>query len=82
MALSYTVGMVEKTKAYKVLVKGELRGPFKESSLINGIRSGMLPLTAKLLDIDTGEYIDARKLVGDQKLSDYDNTIPLFDGEF
>lgn len=74
--------MVEKTKAYKVLVKGELRGPFKESSLINGIRSGMLPLTAKLLDIDTGEYIDARKLVGDQKLSDYDNTIPLFDGEF
>ncbi|MBK8207339.1 MAG: hypothetical protein IT464_08480 [Planctomycetes bacterium] len=74
--------MAEKTKAYKVLVKGELRGPFKESSLINGIRSGMLPLTAKLLDIDTGEYIDARKLVGDQKLSDYDNTIPLFDGEF
>ncbi|MBX3461412.1 MAG: hypothetical protein KF696_15815 [Planctomycetes bacterium] len=74
--------MADKTKAYKVLVKGELKGPFKESSLINGIRSGMLPLTAKLLDIDTGEYIDARKLVGDQKQQDYDNTIPLFDGDF
>jgi hypothetical protein len=31
------------TKAYKVLVKGELKGPFKESSIINGLRAGMLP---------------------------------------
>lgn len=80
--MAILLAMAEKTKAYKVLVKGELKGPFKESSLINGIRSGMLPLTAKLLDIDTGEYIDARKLVGDQKQQDYDNTIPLFDGDF
>ncbi|MCA8910443.1 MAG: hypothetical protein KDB82_01965 [Planctomycetes bacterium] len=73
--------MNAKTKAYKVLVKGELRGPFKESSIINGIRSGMVPLTAKLLDIDSGEYIRARDLVDETKL-DYDNTIPLFDGDF
>jgi hypothetical protein len=69
-------------KGYKVLVKGELKGPFKESSLINGIRAGMLPLSARLLDLDTGEYIEARKLVGDQRQADYDNTVPLFDGDF
>ncbi|MCA8915008.1 MAG: hypothetical protein KDB90_06315 [Planctomycetes bacterium] len=73
--------MSNKTKAYKVLVKGELRGPFKESSIINGIRSGMVPLTAKLQDLETGEYIMARDLVDETKL-DYDNTIPLFDGDF
>lgn len=69
-------------KGYKVLVKGELKGPFRESSLINGIRAGMLPLSAKLLDLDSGEYIEARKLVGDQRQADYDNTVPLFDGDF
>lgn len=69
-------------KGYKVLVRGELKGPFKESSLINGIRAGMLPLSARLLDLDTGEYIEARKLVGDQQQTDYDNTVPLFDGDF
>jgi hypothetical protein len=73
--------MAIKGKAYKVLVKGELRGPFKESSIINGIRSGMVPLTAKLQDLETGEYIMARDLVDETKL-DYDNTIPLFDGDF
>lgn len=73
--------MGEKTKAYKVLVKGELKGPFRESSIINGIRAGMLPLSAKLMDIETGEYVEARKLVAEQK-TDYENTIPLFDGEF
>ncbi len=74
--------MTPKTRAFKVLVKGELKGPFKESSLINGIRAGMLPLTAKLMDMSTGEYVEARTLVGDQKQADYENTIPLFDGEF
>lgn len=69
-------------KGYKVLVKGELKGPFKESSIINGIRAGMLPLSARLLDLDTGQYIEARKLVGEKTISDYDNTIPLFEGEF
>ena len=73
--------MSNKTKAYKVLVTGELRGTFKESSIINGIRSGMVPLTAKLQDLETGEYIMARDLVDETKL-DYDNTIPLFDGDF
>jgi len=70
------------TKGYKVLVKGELKGPFKESSIVNGIRAGMLPLSTKLLDLETGEYIEARKLVGEKTISDYDNTIPLFEGEF
>jgi hypothetical protein len=42
----------------------------------------MLPLTAKLMDMSTGEYVEARTLVGDQKQADYENTIPLFDGEF
>lgn len=74
--------MSTKTRAFKVLVKGELRGPFKESSIINGIRSGMVPLTAKLLEIETGNYIMARDLVGEQERTDFDNTIPLFDGEF
>ncbi|MBK9974944.1 MAG: hypothetical protein IPP14_09240 [Planctomycetes bacterium] len=70
------------SKGFKVLVKGELKGPFKESSILNGIRAGMLPLTAKLLDIETGQYIEARKLVGEKTISDFENTIPLFDGEF
>lgn len=69
-------------KAYKVLVKGELKGPFKASSILNGLRAGMLPLSAKLLDIETGQYIEARKLAGDKNIADYENTIPLFDGEF
>jgi len=73
--------MGEKTRAFKVLVKGELKGPFKESSIINGIRAGMLPLNTKLLDLETGEYIQAKNLVGDIT-QDFDNTVPLFDGEF
>ena len=73
--------MGDKNKAYKVLVKGELKGPFKESSIINGIRAGMLPLSAKLLDIETGEYIMAKQLVAELQ-TDYENTIPLFDGDF
>ena len=74
--------MSTKTRAFKVLVKGELKGPFKETSIINGIRSGMVPLSAKLLEIETGNYIMARDLVNDQERTDFDNTIPLFDGEF
>jgi hypothetical protein len=73
--------MSNKNRAFKVLVRGELKGPFKETSIINGIRSGMVPLSAKLLDMATNEYISARELVEEAKL-DYDNTIPLFDGDF
>jgi hypothetical protein len=73
--------MGTKGKAYKVLVRGELKGPFKEHSIINGIRSGMVPLGAKLLDVETGDYIKASDLVNEAR-TDYDNTIPLFDGEF
>lgn len=73
--------MGDKTKAYKVLVKGELRGPFKESSIINGIRAGMLPLSAKLLDMESGEYVMAKQLVAEMQ-TDFENTIPLFDGDF
>ncbi|MCB9932313.1 MAG: hypothetical protein H6841_02710 [Planctomycetes bacterium] len=73
--------MSNKNRAFKVLVRGELKGPFKETSIINGIRSGMVPLSAKLLDMATNEYIQARELVDETRL-DYDNTIPLFDGDF
>ncbi len=73
----------EKGKAYKILVKGDLRGPYKESSILNGIRSGMVPLTARLLDLETNQYIKARELISDKdKTVDFDHTIPLFDGEF
>lgn len=68
-------------KGYKVVVKGELKGPFKESSILNGIRSGLLPLNAELIELDTGKRIRARDLVSDEDL-DYDNTIPLFEGDF
>jgi hypothetical protein len=73
--------MGEKTRAFKVLVRGELKGPFKETSIINGIRAGMLPLKARLLDLETGEYLEAHELVTDIQ-QDYDNTVPLFDGDF
>lgn len=63
------------------MVKGELKGPFKESSIINGIRSGMVPLSAKLLDMATNDYITASELI-DESDADFENTIPLFDGEF
>ncbi|MCC6465588.1 MAG: hypothetical protein IT463_09645 [Planctomycetes bacterium] len=71
-----------KTKAYKVIVRGEMKGPFKESSIINGIRAGMLPLSAKLLDLETGQTIEARTLLKNAQSPDFDNTIPLFDGDF
>ncbi|MEE9312526.1 MAG: hypothetical protein V3V10_08970 [Planctomycetota bacterium] len=70
-----------KQRAFKVMVKGELKGPFKESSIVNGIRSGMVPLSAKLLDMATNGYITASELI-DESDADFENTIPLFDGEF
>lgn len=70
-----------KPRAFKVVVKGELKGPFKESSIVNGIRSGMVPLGAKLLNMATNEYITASELIDDTD-TDFENTIPLFDGEF
>ncbi|MDC1142209.1 hypothetical protein OAU50_03890 [Planctomycetota bacterium] len=71
-----------KPRAFKVVVKGELKGPFKETSIVNGIRSGMVPLGAKLLDMQTNEYITASDLINETDATDFENTIPLFDGEF
>ena len=70
-------------KGYMILVKGERKGPFRESSILNGIRSGMVPLTAKIIDLDTEEEMTARDLIGDPAdTGDFSATAPLFDGEF
>jgi len=50
---------------YKVLTKQGLRGPFKKSSIIKAITSAMLPLKARLLELETGRYIIAADLVGE-----------------
>ena len=50
---------------YKVLSKDGLKGPFKKSSILKAITSAMLPLQARLLDLQTGRYIVAAELVGE-----------------
>jgi len=51
---------------YKVLSKDGLKGPFKKSSIVKAINSAMLPLQAKLLELDSGRYVFAAELVGEQ----------------
>ncbi|MCA8916409.1 MAG: hypothetical protein KDB90_13445 [Planctomycetes bacterium] len=51
---------------YKVLSKDGLKGPFKKSSILKAITSAMLPLQARLLDLQTGRYVMAAELVGEQ----------------
>lgn len=51
---------------YKVLTKQGLKGPFKKSSIYKAVTSAMLPLQARLLEIDTGRYISAAELVGEK----------------
>lgn len=50
---------------YKVLSKSGLRGPFRKSSIIKAITTAMLPLQARLLDLETGRYLCAAELVGE-----------------
>ncbi|MCC7509889.1 MAG: hypothetical protein IT464_10975 [Planctomycetes bacterium] len=51
---------------YKVLTKQGLKGPFKKSSIYKAVTSAMLPLQARLLEIDSGRYISAAELVGER----------------
>lgn len=51
---------------YKVLTKDGLKGPFKKSSILKAITSAMIPLQARLLDLETGRYLSAAELVGEQ----------------
>jgi hypothetical protein len=51
---------------YKVLSKDGLKGPFKKSSILKAITSATLPLQARLLDLQTGMYIRAADLVGEE----------------
>lgn len=50
---------------YKVLSKSGLKGPFRKSSIIKAITTAMLPLQARLLDLETGRYLCAAELVGE-----------------
>ena len=50
---------------YKVLTRSGLKGPYQKSSIIKAITSAMLPLQARLLDLQTGQYVSAAELVGE-----------------
>ena len=51
---------------FKVLTKQGLKGPFKKSSMLKAITSAQIPLQARLLDLETGRYLSAAELVGEQ----------------
>ncbi len=51
---------------FKVLTKNGLKGPFKKSSLLKAITSALIPLQARVLDLETGRYLSAAELVGEQ----------------
>ena len=51
---------------YKVLSKDGLKGPFKKSSILKAITTATLPLQARLLDLQTGMYVRAADLVGEE----------------
>ncbi|MBK9974538.1 MAG: hypothetical protein IPP14_07170 [Planctomycetes bacterium] len=50
----------------KVLCKDGLKGPFLKSSIVKAITSAMIPLQARLLDLETGRYVCAADLVGEK----------------
>jgi hypothetical protein len=50
---------------FKILTKQGLKGPFRKSSLLKAITSAMIPLQARLLDLETGRYLSAAELVGE-----------------
>ena len=51
---------------FKVLTSNGLKGPFKKSSILKAITSAQIPLQARLLDLETGRYLSAAELVGEQ----------------
>lgn len=51
---------------FKVLTKDGLKGPFQKSSIIKAITSAQIPLSARLLDLETGKYLYAADLVGEK----------------
>jgi hypothetical protein len=51
---------------FKVLTKQGLKGPFRKSSVLKAITSAMIPLQARLLDLETGRYLSAAELVGEK----------------
>jgi hypothetical protein len=50
---------------FKVLTKDGLKGPFKKSSILKAITAAQIPLQARLLDLETGRYLSAAELVGE-----------------
>ncbi|MBE7493270.1 MAG: hypothetical protein HS108_16125 [Planctomycetes bacterium] len=51
---------------FKVLAKDGLKGPFLKKSVIKAITSAVIPLNARLLDLETGKYVSAAELVGEK----------------
>jgi hypothetical protein len=51
---------------YKVLTSSGLKGPFMKSSLIKAITSAMVPLQARVLELETNRYLYAADLVGER----------------
>lgn len=51
---------------FKVLTKQGLSRPFKKSSILKAITSAQIPLQARLLDLETGRYLSAAELVGEE----------------
>jgi hypothetical protein len=71
---------------FKVLTKHGLKGPFQKSSVIKAITSAQIPLSARLLDLETGTYLYAAELVGEKmkarpappkKLEQYDPDVTM-----
>lgn len=50
---------------YKVVTSKGLKGPFKKSSMIKAITSAMVPLQARILELETNRYMYAADLVGE-----------------
>ncbi len=51
---------------FKVLTRQGLKGPFHKSSILKAITTAELPLQARLLDLETGRYLSAAELVGEE----------------
>ncbi|MHC4841813.1 MAG: hypothetical protein ACYTDT_12825 [Planctomycetota bacterium] len=51
---------------FKVLTRQGLKGPFHKSSILKAITTAELPLQARLLDLETGRYLSAADLVGEE----------------
>lgn len=76
---------------FKVLAKDGLKGPFLKRSVIKAITSAVIPLDARLLDLETGKYVSAAELVGEKsdrraapkllREVDPDVTVPMQEGQ-